>query len=111
MKWTAFIFIMLVSGLVIQTAEAHVDFWTSDCIGHVCCSGEEDKSNSPLSSSESEDDNTLCHPFDACHSCLHITPNIFVFYNIKIQSIFPSPIWSTIAPERDVFPYKGPPPK
>ena len=112
MKWTAFLFFMLVTSLVIQTAEAHVDFWSSEeCVGHVCCSDSDKDADLPLSSSESGDENSLCHPFDACHSCLHITPDIFVLYSLKVYSLFPSPVWSTSIPDRDLFPYEGPPPK
>lgn len=110
MRWTASILMMVVFGLVLQTAQAHVTFWSADCEGHVCCSSPENEEEESLPFSDS-DDNELCHPFDSCHSCLHILPDLYTLSKFKIEILFPSPVWSVLIPNRDVFPYEGPPPK
>jgi len=110
MKWTALILMIVVSGLVIQTAQAHVSFWSAGCDTHSCCSSSDNQAEDSLPLSDSEE-NSICHPFDACQSCLHITPNVFVLYSLKVYSLFPSPVWATTVPDRDIFPYEGPPPK
>lgn len=111
MRIAAIFFLLIVSGLVLQTAEAHADFWSADCISHVCCSDGDPSSPDKPFSSDTDDENMLCHPFDACHSCLHIAPEVMVMNSFKICNLFSSPIWQIIAPDRDMFPYEGPPPK
>lgn len=104
----AFIFLILVLGLVIQTGAAHTTFWESDCAHSVCCSSGSSDSDTqdPFSQNENQ-----CHPFDSCHSCFHLLSKALSLQEAFQSYVFVSPLFVEIIWSTDKFPYEGPPPK